>query len=178
MIRAIAAATGQSAQTLSAISRRAYNAPSSRQTDDRRDDICVLAHDVVDDMEALRQQQVGRNIGTDSDLVARMDRVRLQPSPPRSRASGYPPCPPASPPQGSREVSSWESVIPPGKLPFFNIPNQTPMWKPPPPSPPVSSGQISSSFLEQLDNHTLNSQMKRRGFSYNDATTREQNIDM
>ena len=50
MIRESAAATGQSAQMLRAIHRRAYNAPTDSWIGARRDDIDVLAQYVVDDM--------------------------------------------------------------------------------------------------------------------------------
>ena len=95
-----------------AISRRAYNAPSDSVTNDRRYDIDALAQYVVDGMVAeqsrlslksicLMQDNVGHQIGTDSDLASQIASMRLQPSPPRSRASDSPPSPPASPPQGS-----------------------------------------------------------------------------
>ena len=114
---------------------------------------------------ALMQQQVGRAIGTYSDLDARLFRMQLHASPPHSRASGSPPSPSASPPLGSREVSSWGSVISPGNLRFPKFHNIIHMWKPPPPGPPASSGQIRRSVSEQLDIRTLNSQMKLSGLS-------------
>ena len=50
MIREIAAATGQSAQMLRAINRRASNTPYNSLTDDRRHDIDGLAQVVLDAM--------------------------------------------------------------------------------------------------------------------------------
>ena len=47
MIREIAAATGQSAQMLRAISRRAYNTTTDRLTVNRRDDIDICAKKVL-----------------------------------------------------------------------------------------------------------------------------------
>ena len=54
VIRATATKTGQSAQLLRAINRRTFNAPTDSLTDNRRDDIDILAPYVVYDMAAER----------------------------------------------------------------------------------------------------------------------------
>ena len=87
----------------------------------------MLAQVVVDDMVAeqarLSRDRIGitrehfRQIGTESDWAAQTARIRLQPLPPHPRNST--PSPPSPPPQGSRVVSSWASVTPPGNVPFL-----------------------------------------------------------
>ena len=58
--RLLAAATGQSAQMLSAMNRRAFNEIHSNLTDDRVDDIDALAQPLVDDQRAEQEDYTVR----------------------------------------------------------------------------------------------------------------------
>ena len=86
MLREIATTMGQLGQMLRAINSRAYNAPPGSLTDDRRDDVDGFAQYVVDDMVAqqarvarerldMMQDHIVGQLGTDSDLAARMARM-------------------------------------------------------------------------------------------------------
>ena len=71
MIREIASATGQSAQMLRAIDRRACNAPSSSQTEDRR-----AVHALRRAQEALAAHWFARQGETAAALVDMMEKQR------------------------------------------------------------------------------------------------------
>ena len=63
------------------------------------DDMALEQHRIYRGRSGILQDHVS-NIGTASDLTAQTEaRLRLQPSPPRSRESDSPPYPPTSPPQ-------------------------------------------------------------------------------
>ena len=131
----MAADTGQSAQMLRAMNRIRFNADSSSLPDDRSDGLSDYARQAIEnhqleqermqrDRPDLLQQRVRQDIGTDSDLAARMASMRVPPSSilsasfPSSKSSAPPPPPPPiAPPQTVSMSSNRLSVPPPQRIP-------------------------------------------------------------
>ena len=107
----------------------------------------------------MMQQRVKQHMGTDSDLAARMARMRVLPSSISSASfpssePAPPPPPPTAPPQ-TVSMSSNPSTVPP---------------------PPRGPRILTSRDLDWMTPEQLNHEMRARGLQYDENVCKQQQI--